>query len=100
MDGNPFDLQRRAAGPSNSLPVRAIRQRRVEFKNLVTRASSVTSPAKLLDLVLPQTDRSGRYESAVGRSNSFPSERAIHITGSFVKRIIDVTLSGIAFLFL
>jgi lipopolysaccharide/colanic/teichoic acid biosynthesis glycosyltransferase len=100
MDGNPFDLQRRAAGPSNSLPVRAIRQRRVGFKNLVTRASSVTSPAKLLDLVLPQTDRSSRYESAVGRGNRFPSEHAIHITGSFVKRIIDVTLSGIAFLFL
>jgi lipopolysaccharide/colanic/teichoic acid biosynthesis glycosyltransferase len=100
MDGNPSDLQRRAAGPSNSLPGHLIRQRRVEFRNLATRASTMPSPAKVLDPILPQTDRSGRYESAVGRGNSFPSEHAIHITGSFVKRIMDVALSGIALLFL
>ena len=100
MDGDSFDLQRRVVGQVNSLPVRVIRQRRVEFRNLATRASSVPSPAKILDLVLPETDRDGRCESAVGRGNTFPRERAIHISGSFVKRIIDVALSGIALLFL
>src|SRR5437762_6057308 len=100
MDGDSFDLQRRVVGQVNSLPGRAIRQRRVEFRNLATRTSSVPSPAKILDLVLPETDRDGRCESAVGRGNTFPRERAIHISGSFVKRIIDVALSGIALLFL
>ena len=100
MDGDSFDLQRRVVGQVNSLPGRVIRQRRVEFRNLATRASSVASPAKILDLVLPEADRNGRCESAVGRGNTLPRERAIHISGSFVKRIIDVALSGIALLFL
>ena len=100
MDGDSLDLQRRVVGQVNSLPVRVIRQRRVEFRNLGTRASSVPSPAKILDLVLPDADQSGRCESAVGRANTFPRERAIDISGSFVKRIIDVALSGIALLFL
>jgi len=100
MDGDSFDLQRRVVGQVNSLPGRVIRQRRVEFRNLATRASSVPSPAKILDLVLPEADRNGRCESAVGRGNTLPRERAIHISGSFVKRIIDVALSGIALLFL
>ena len=60
----------------------------------------MSSPAKILDLVLPEADRNGRYESAVGRGNSFPHERAILVSRSFVKRIIDVALSGIALLFL
>jgi len=100
MDGNPFDLQRRATGQSTSSPGRVVRQRRAEFRNLATRASSLPSPAKILDLVLPEADRSGLYESAVGRNNSFAHERAIHISGSFVKRIIDVSLSGITLFFL
>jgi len=100
MDGDSFDFQRRIVGQVNSLPGRAIRQRRVEFRNLAARASSVPSPAKILDLVLPEADQSGRCESAVGRANTFPRARAIDISGSFVKRIIDVALSGIALLFL
>src|SRR5437667_4560460 len=100
MDGLSLERQRRVVGQVNSLPVRVIRQRRGEFKSLATRASSVPSPAKILDLVLPETDRNGRCESAVGRGNTLPRERAIHISGSFVKRIMDVALSGIALLFL
>jgi len=59
----------------------------------------VPSPAKILDLVLPEADRNGRCESADERGNTLPRERAIHTSGSFVKRIIDVALSGIALLF-
>src|SRR5256886_11178462 len=100
MDGDSLDLQRRLVGYVNSWPIHVSRQRIVELKNLTTCASSVPSPAKILDLVLPDADQSGRCESAVGRANTFPRERAIDISGSFVKRIIDVALSGIALLFL
>jgi len=53
-----------------------------------------------LGLVLSETDRNGLRENAVGRSNSLPRARAVLISGSFLKRIIDVALSGIALLFL
>ncbi len=87
MDGNPFDIRRRALGQTNSSPGRVVRQRRVESRNLATRASS-------------ETDRNGLYENAIGRGNSLPRARAVLISSSFLKRIIDVALSGIALLFL
>jgi lipopolysaccharide/colanic/teichoic acid biosynthesis glycosyltransferase len=100
MDGNPFDLQRRAIGQSSSSPGRVVRQRRVESRNLATRASSVPSPTKTLGLLLPETDRNGRYESVVRRGNNLSPARAVLISSSVLKRIIDVALSGIALLFL
>jgi len=59
----------------------------------------VPSPAKILDLVLPEADQSGRCESAAGRANTFPRECAILISTSFVKRVLDAALSGIALFF-
>jgi lipopolysaccharide/colanic/teichoic acid biosynthesis glycosyltransferase len=100
MNGNPFDLQRRATGQSTSSPGRVVRQRRVECRNSATRASSLPSSAKILGLVLSETDRNGLYENAIAIDNSVPRSRATLITGSFLKRIIDVALSGIALLFL
>src|SRR5438093_13423636 len=100
MDGDSFDLQRRVVGQVNSLPGRVIRQRRVHVRTLAARAPTEASPAKILDVVVPEAGLNGRCESAVGRRNTLPRERAIHISGSFVKRIIDVALSGIALLFL
>ena len=99
MDANLFDLQRPAVGPSSSSPG-LVRQRRVEFRNSAARASSLSSPPKILNLVLRETDRNDRYGNAVAKDKRLPRARAILVTGSFVKRIIDVALSGIALLFL
>jgi lipopolysaccharide/colanic/teichoic acid biosynthesis glycosyltransferase len=52
-----------------------------------------------LGLVLPKTDRNGRYENAVGRGNNLPRARAILISGLFLKRIVDISFSAIALLF-
>src|SRR5437773_9097247 len=98
MPGELFDPQTRAFGQRDSLARRAVRQRRVEFRNSVARTSS--APSEILNPVLPEANRNGRCESAVGRGDTLPRARAIHISGSFVKRIMDVALSGIALLFL
>jgi len=100
MPGELFDPQTRAFGQRDSLAGRAVRQRRVEFRNSVARASSRPALSEILNPVLPETDRNGRYENAVARGNRLLRARAILISSSFMKRIIDVVLSGIALFFL
>jgi len=100
MPGELFDPQTRAFGQRDSLAGRAVRQRRVEFRNSVARASSRPALSEILNPVLPETDRNGRYENAVARGNRLLRARAILIISSFMKRIIDVVLSGIALFFL
>ena len=100
MPGELFDPQTRAFGQRDSLAGRAVRQRRVEFRNSVARASSRPALSEILNPVLPETDRNGRYENAVARGNRLPRARAILISGSVMKRIIDVALSAIALFFL
>ena len=100
MPGELFDPQTRAFGQLDSLAGRAVRQWRVEFRNSVARTSSRPAPSEILNPVLPETDRNGRYENAVARGNRLPRARAILISGSVMKRIIDVALSAIALFFL
>src|SRR5438034_3395677 len=100
MPGELFDPQTRAFGQLDSLAGRAVRQWRVEFRNSVARTSSRPAPSEILNPVLPETDRNGRYENALARGNRLPRARAILISSSFMKRIIDVVLSGIALFFL
>jgi len=54
----------------------------------------------MLDSLLPEIDRNGRYETGVGRDSSIPHARPILIAGLFAKRIMDLLLSAIALLFL
>src|SRR6266576_1556109 len=101
MPGEPLDLRTQAFGQFNSSPGRVIRRRRVDHTNSATRVSSLPSLAEILGSLLPELDRNGRYETAVGRTDSIILRaHPIRSTGLFIKRIMDLLLSAIALLFL
>ena len=70
MPGEPLDLRTQAFGQFNSSPGRVIRRRRVDHTNSATRVSSLPSLSEILGSLLPELDWNGRYETAVGRSDS------------------------------
>ena len=100
MPGEPLDLRTQAFGQRNSLPERVVRRRRVAFKNSETGVSSPPFRARILDSLLPEVGRNGRYETAVGGDNRIARAGAILSTGFFVKRILDLLLSAVALLLL
>ena len=95
MPGEPLHLQTQALGQCNLSAGRVVRRRGVALTNSVVRVS-VPSLARIWGSRLPDIDRNGRFETAVGRGGARP----IFITGLFVKRIMDLLFSAIAVLLL
>ena len=102
MPGEPVDVRTQAFGQCNLSPGCVVRQRRVALPHSVARvSSSLTSLARIWGSLLPEIDRNGRFETAVGRSESINLRaHPILSTGLFIKRIMDLLLSAIAVLLL
>ena len=99
MPGESLDLRTQAFGRCNLSAGHVVRRRRVALTNSVARVSSLLSLARIWGSLLPEIDRNGRSETAVGRADRIPHARPI-ITGLFVKRIMDLLLSAIGVLLL
>src|SRR5438552_11543232 len=69
MPGEPVHLQTQAIGQCNLSAGRVVRRRRVALTNSVTRVS-LPSLARIWGSLFPDIDRNGRFETAVGRSDS------------------------------
>ena len=100
MPGEPVHLQTQAIGQCNLSAGRVVRRRRVALTNSVTRVS-LPSLARIWGSLFPDIDRNGRFETAVGRSDSIILRaHPIRSTRLFIKRIMDLLLSAIAVLLL
>jgi lipopolysaccharide/colanic/teichoic acid biosynthesis glycosyltransferase len=100
MPSEPLHLQTQALGQCNLSAGRVVRRRRVALTNSVARVSSLPSLARICGSLLPEIDRNGRFETAVGRGDRIQRARPMLITGLFVKRIMDLLLSAIGVLVL
>jgi lipopolysaccharide/colanic/teichoic acid biosynthesis glycosyltransferase len=100
MPVNPLCRQPQDLGLRNPLPEHGNRLRRIEFTNSAAHASSLPSLAKGSSSLLPEISRSEGFEIAVGRGSSVSRERAVLISGFILKRMVDISFSVIALLFL
>ena len=101
MPSEPLHLQTQALGQCNVSAGRVVRRRRVALTNSVARVSSLPSLARIWGSFLPELDHCGRFQTAVGRSDSIILRaHPILGTGLFIKRIMDLLLSAIGVLVL
>ena len=100
MPGNPLYRRPQAFGLRNSSQGHAVRPKKVELTNSAAQAPPLPSSATSSSFLLPETNRNERFETAFGPGSSVPREHPILITGLFLKRIVDISFSTIAFLFL
>jgi lipopolysaccharide/colanic/teichoic acid biosynthesis glycosyltransferase len=100
MPVNPLSRQPQALGLRNPLLEHGIRHRRIEFTNSAAHASFLSSLAKRSSSLLAEISQSEGFEIVVGRGSSVSRERAFLISGLILKRIVDISFSAIALLFL
>jgi lipopolysaccharide/colanic/teichoic acid biosynthesis glycosyltransferase len=100
MPGNPLYHRPQAFGLRNTSLGRAICHRRAEITNSGTPASSLPSAPEISGSRLPETRGSEGFEIAVGRVSGVPCGRAALISSLILKRIVDISFSVIALIFL